>query len=457
MKASPFSPLTVISLLIALSLSGLAQAGQYTVQIDSMTAQDAAEGKVHQLKSQGQNAYWLKSSIPGQGVRYRVRIGRFPSKAAAQNFGTRLKQQGTASDYFVALFEGASSPLGSNEPIKKPAPVPALTTAPKTTENKIAGNKMAGSPIATKPVAMENKAAENKTPAPIAPAGQRQREVKAIPTPTNSVSEKPMVSAPAAGGSIKPITPQTAAPLTSPPTKSVAPKPISVTPAESKPLQSKPPVPSPFEEIKPPRDKKASTEPLPASSTNAAVTKLEPPAIKMPAEIIKPPTSVASFQRFEERSYGYSFEHPGYWNGGRLNPEELQAQRIDAGAVFRSQEDVAFMNAIWNSLKNANSPAYDNNLIVDLVIKSLSSGTGLQGLSEVSRRMVQEGDQIKTFVDLRTLFRQPRANQSLEFQGKAVIIRANTGILLVVTFYSKDSAPMMIAAADRIIGSAHVP
>ncbi len=451
MKASPFSPLTLISLLIGLSLSGLAQAGQYTVQLDSMTAQDAAEGKVHQLKAQGQNAYWLKSNVPGQGTRYRVRIGRFPNRAAAQSFGARLKQQGVASDFFVALFEGASSPLGSIEPIKKPAPTPALTTVPKTTENKTAGN----APVATKSASAENKAAENKTPAPVMPTAQRQREVKATPAPTTGVSEKPVVSAPAAGSSVKPVVP--AAPITPPPTNNAAPNPVLVTPSETKPLQSKPIVPTPLEEIKPPRDKKASTEPLPASSTNAAATaaatKVEPPAIK--PSIATP--VLASFQRFEERSYGYSFEHPGYWNGGRLNPEELQAQRIDAGAVFRSQEDVAFMNAIWNSLKNANSPAYDNNLIVDLVIKSLSSGTGLQGLSEVSRRIVQEGDQIKTFVDLRTLFRQPRANQSLEFQGKAVIIRANTGILLVVTFYSKDGAPTMMAAADRIISSARVP
>ena len=144
MKASPFSHLTLISLLIGFSLAGLAQAGQYTVQLDSMMAQDAAEGKVQQLKSQGQNAYWLKSSVPGQGVRYRVRIGRFPSRSAAQSFGARLKQQGVASDFYVALFEGASSPLGSTEPIKKPAPTPALTTAPKVTENKTAGN----SPVA---------------------------------------------------------------------------------------------------------------------------------------------------------------------------------------------------------------------------------------------------------------------------------------------------------------------
>ncbi len=448
MKASPFSLLIGISLLLGLSLAGLAQSGQYTVQIDSMTAQDAAEGKVHQLKSQGQNAYWLKSSVPGQGVRYRVRIGRFPSRAAAQTFGTRLKQQGVAADYFVALFEGASSPLSSPEPIKKPVPAPALTTVPKAAESKTA----VSSPVVTKPA--DNKAAENKSPAPVLPAAQRQREVKATSAPANSVSEKPVVTVPAAG--TKPIVAPTSAPLTTPPNNNVTPKPTSVMP-ESKPLQSKPPVSTPLDEVKPPRDKKASLDSSPASSTNAATsaaaTRVEPPAIKSPVET----SATASFQRFEERSYGYSFEHPGYWNGGRLNPEELQAQRIDAGAVFRSQEDVAFMNAIWNSLKNANSPAYDNNLIVDLVIKSLSSGTGLQGLSEVSRRMVQEGDQIKTFVDLRTLFRQPRANQSLEFQGKAVIIRANTGILLVVTFYSKDGVPSMIAAADRIIGSARVP
>ncbi len=450
MKASPFSPLILISLLLSFSLAGLAQAGQYTVQLDSMTAQDAAEGKVQQLKAQGQNAYWLKSTVPGQGVRYRVRIGRFPSRTAAQSFGARIKQQGITSDFFVALFEGASSPLASTESSKKPAPMPALTTAPK--------------PVLTKPTPPENKAAENK--APVLTPAQRQREVKATPTPINTAAEKPAVSAPTTGSTAKPVPPSVKAPSTAPSINNVTPKPAYVPPTESKPLQPKSPIASPLEDTKPPKDKKASIEPLPHPATNtaasAAVTRSEPPTSKAPPfEAAKPAAvvapAVASFQRFEERSYGYSFEHPGYWNGGRLNVEELQAQRIDAGAVFRSQEDVAFMNAIWNSLKNANSPAYDNNLIVDLVIKSLSSGTGLQGLNEVSRRMVQEGDQIKTFVDLRTLFRQPRANQSLEFQGKAVIIRANTGILLVVTFFSKDGAPTMIAAADRIISSARVP
>ena len=460
MKASPFSYLTFSSLLIALSISVAAQSGQYTVQVDSMTAQDAAEGKVHTLKSQGQQAYWLKSTVPGQGLRYRVRIGRFPSRVAAQTFGARLKQQGLTSDFFVALYEGASSPLG--EPVKKPTPPPVLSAAPKSAP-------------------AETKTAAIKTATPTA---QRQRETKPLSppapaqssVPANSTTEKTINNAPAAGNVAKPIAaPQIIAPTTT--TPSNTPKPMAPAPTETKPLQSKPLNATPLDEVKPPRDKKADnvapnnastpTAVSSAASTVAAVMKTETsvgkesPAAK-PIEIMAavppaPTSPTEAFARFEERGFGYSFEHPNYWNGGRLNSDELQAQRIDAGAVFRSQEDVAFMNAIWNSLKNANSPAYDNNLIVDLVIKSLSSGTGLQGLSEVSRRMVQEGDQIKTFVDLRTLFRQPRANSPLEFQGKAVIIRANTGILLVVSFYSKDSAPAMAPAAERIISSARVP
>jgi hypothetical protein len=462
MKASPFTSLVVPSWLIVLAISIAAQSGQYTVQVDSMTAQEAAESKVQTLKKQGQNAYWLKSNVPGQGVRYRVRIGRFPTRAAAQIYGARLKQQSITSDFFVALWEGASSPLGAAEPVKKSAP-PVLSSTPK------AGPA-------------ETKAVENNTP--LAPA-QRQREVKpSLPSttpllaaPTNTNTSKPANNGPAAGTATKPlIEPTTVAPVTKPPSNNPVPKPLPATPTETKPLQSKPLNPTALEEIKAPREKKVEnaaptklSAPLTTASMVAAATKAELPTDKSttPAgttklatkEITTPasPAPMAAFQRFEERTYGYSFEHPMHWNGGRLNVEELQAQRIDAGAVFRSQEDVAFMNAIWNSLKNANSPSYDNNLIVDLVIKSLSSGTGLQGLSEISRRMVQEGDQIKTFVDLRTLFRQPRANSPLEFQGKAVIIRANTGILLVVSFYSKESAPAMVAAAERIISSARVP
>ena len=433
MKASPTSILIVAALALALSLTGLAQAGQYTVQIDSMTAQDAAEGKVQELKAKGLNAYWLKSSVPGQGVRYRVRIGRFANRAAAQSYGTRLKQQGLATDFFAALYEGASSPLSTEQAVKKPVP-----TVPTAT------------------VKAQPKPVEKSVVIAPAPPAQRLREVK---TPTaSSVTNKPVVTTSATDNVSKPISVPQSQPKPTVPATNAAPK--MVPPTETKPLKVTPQLPAPFGEVKPPRDKKAENA-TDAKTTETPVNKVAaatlPKPIKETVVAAAAPAIASSYLKFEDRSFGYSFERPNYWSGGPLPSEDLQAQRIDAGAIFRSQEDAAFTHAIWNSLKNANSPAYDNNLIVDLVIKSIGNSSGMQGLTETARRLVQEGDQIKTYIDLRTLFRQPRANSPLEFQGKAVIIRAGTGILLVVAFYSKESTPTMIAAAEKIVSSAHVP
>ncbi len=449
MKASLCYYLIVLSCSLALALPCVAQAGQYTVQLDSMTAQDAAEGKVQQLKAQGLNAYWLKSNIPGQGLRFRVRIGRFATRAAAQAYGTKLKQQGLTTDFFAALYEGNSSPLGNEQAVKKVAPAPVVVAKPV--------------PVAQPP----QPKVEEKNSLTAAPA-QRKREVNTTPATSNSIVEKPVVNPSAnADGTRKPvIVPPTVAPKVVPPSNNAAPKsvpPVEVKPIKMTPTQTTPALPTPLNEVKPPRDKKAEnimpaetkkTEPL---SNKIADATLPKPMRETVAAATTPAPTVVTYTKFEDRTFGYSFERPGYWSGGNLPAEDLQAQRIDSGAIFRSQEDAAFSHAIWNSLKNANSPAYDNNLIVDLVIKSIGNSEGMQGLTETARRMAQEGDQIKTFVDLRTMFRQPRVNSLLEFQGKAVIIRASTGILLVVAFYSKDSAPTMMGVADKIISSARVP
>ncbi len=418
MKASPFSFLISLSLLIVLSLPGFSQSGQFTVQIDSMVNQDAAEAKVVQLKSQGLNAYWLKSSVPGQGLRFRVRIGRFPNRAAAQSYGTHLKQQGIIADYYAALWEGNTSPFGSIAEAKpKPKPV---VTAPVTTPK----------PVVTEP--------------------QQAQRVRETTKPlANTSTEKPPVNSPSADNGMKPMKVQ---PTPAMPASNAAPKSVPVI--ETKPAKTSP-LPIPPMEVKPPRDKKASNE-VP-SSGNVATSVGKIPKETIAAATTPAPTTIVGFIKFEDKGFGYSFEHPNYWSGGNIDQNQLQAQRIDSGAIFRSQQDAAFTHAIWNSLKNANSPAYDNNLIVDLVIKSVGNSAGMQGLTETSRRMAQEGDQIKTFVDLRTMFQQTRATSPLEFQGKAVIIRSSAGILLVVAFFSKDSAPTMSASAERIISSANVP
>ena len=422
MKASPFSFLISLSLLLALALPGFSQSGQFTVQIDSMVNQDGAEAKVAQLKSQGLNAYWLKSSVPGQGLRYRVRIGRFPSRAAAISYGARLKQQGAFADYYAALWEGTTSPFGNIAEVK---PKPVVVTTPVKV-------------VAPKPVEPEPQ--------------QAQRVRETIKPLANTSTDKPAVSSPSADNAMKPVKAQPTPTPAIIPAQNAAPKSIPVL--ETKPVKSSP-LPILPMEVKPPRDRKASND-LPSTGNVAAsvgkAAKETVAAVTTPA-----PVATSGFTKFEDKGFGYSFDHPNYWSGGNIDQSQLQAQRIDSGAIFRSQQDAAFTHAIWNSLKNANSPAYDNNLIVDLVIKSVGNSAGMQGLTETARRMSQEGDQIKTFVDLRTMFQQTRATSPLEFQGKAVIIRSSAGILLVVAFFSKDSAPAMAVSAERIISSANVP
>jgi hypothetical protein len=47
----------------------------------------------------------------------------------------------------------------------------------------------------------------------------------------------------------------------------------------------------------------------------------------------------------------------------------------------------------------ANSPDHDNDLIVELILRSMSSGEGTKQTKEVARRVVTENGQIKTYLD----------------------------------------------------------
>jgi len=86
----------------------------------------------------------------------------------------------------------------------------------------------------------------------------------------------------------------------------------------------------------------------------------------------------------------------------------------------------------------------------------MSSGDGTQ-LKETSRKVVAENGLIKTFLDLKAAFQTQGQPTPLDFLGKAVIIRTTKGILLVVTFYSKDASQSSAPIADRIIASVRAP
>lgn len=185
------------------------------------------------------------------------------------------------------------------------------------------------------------------------------------------------------------------------------------------------PPPAPRESVKPATRTDLAIKPAAPDSTTSSLTSPTPP------------TPVVSFARFQDPQNGFSFEYPTYWTGNSLSSDDAKSQRINAGALFKSSEDAAFLNAIWNELDKANSPTNDNDLIVDVILKSMKSGDGTQTMEEVGRKVIEdkEKSQFKTFLDLRATFQTPGQETPLEFLGKAVIIRAGKGILLVATFY----------------------
>ncbi len=234
----------------------------------------------------------------------------------------------------------------------------------------------------------------------------------------------------------------------------------SAKPAVPKPaLPDKPaPVaPASIAAAKPPQSR-SRLETKPAAASNSPIS--SSPVTPQPAmpDISMPETgAIVSFAMFRDPAYGFSLEHPKYWEGGPLSPNEIASQKIDAGAMFKSYQDASFMNVIWNNLDKANSTDNDNDLIVEVILKSMGAGDGTQQMSETSRKVVTEGGNIKTLLGLQASFRTKGQEEPLDFLGKAIIIRAKKGILLVVTFYSKQSQPYVAQIADRIISSVRVP
>ncbi|MFN0085954.1 MAG: SPOR domain-containing protein [Blastocatellia bacterium] len=236
-------------------------------------------------------------------------------------------------------------------------------------------------------------------------------------------------------------------PAAAPPQKETL-KPAAPAAAPPKPVSvaANPPAATP-----PVKSASSTSAPVPASSTATA-----PPPVVGGVPPTNPAAPAAGFSRFQDQPIGYSFEYPSYWTGQKLDSAQADEQRVNAGALFKSQEDAAFLNAIWNKLDKANSPENDNDLIVEIILKSMASSNGTQ-LKETSRKVLNEGGVIKTYLDLKAAFQTPGQAEPLDFMGKAVIIRASKGILLVVAFYSKDAPANSTVIAERIIASVRAP
>jgi outer membrane biosynthesis protein TonB len=202
----------------------------------------------------------------------------------------------------------------------------------------------------------------------------------------------------------------------------------------------------------------APNKPSPPPAGNPA-DKAEPKAVVggvPPATTTADPAPAYGLIKYQDPNAGFSLEYPNYWKGQPLSQKEASDQRMNAGAQFQSNEDAAFLNAIWNDLDKANNPANDNDLIVEVILKSMASGEGTQ-LQETSRRVETVNGTIKTYLELKAAFQSQGQRAPLDFFGKAVIIRAAKGILLVVTFYSKDAPPNSANIAEKIIASVRAP
>jgi sporulation related protein len=191
------------------------------------------------------------------------------------------------------------------------------------------------------------------------------------------------------------------------------------------------------------------TKPAPTTANNPGLS-----ASVGEAPTAAPPTG---FQRYRDPKIGYSFDYPEYWTGQPLSEKEASDQRMNAGATFSSDKDSAFLNVIWNELDKANNLSNENDLIVDVILRSMSASEGISKLEETGRRVENRDGRINTYLELKAVLQTPEQPNPLDFLVKAVIIRASKGILLVATFYAKDAAPVVGPSIDKIIASARAP
>ncbi|NBO63777.1 MAG: hypothetical protein EBU88_02800 [Acidobacteria bacterium] len=368
-----FSPVKFLPLVALFTANVVvsAQGRLFAIQLEAFTSQEPAAKRMKELQAEGIDAYLVRSEVPGKGVFYRVRVGRFSTSIAARRLGEDLRGRQLTADFFVASWEPPFSVSGN------------AARTPTLPLNAVAAPS-AGPPSAG--------TSEPSPTVPTTPALQRDglKAQKSVEPPRSAVKAPPTFEAKSRG--------------------------------EAKPT---PALPS--------SDPRAT----PAHGPDRGISR--------------------SFIRFSDQSVGYAFDRPITWEGGLLATPSASDQQINAGALFRSTPDRAFLNVIWNRMDNANSADHDNDLIVELILQSMSSGEGTKQMKEVARRVVTEKGQIKTYLDLQAKFVLPGGTSILDFSGKGVIARNSQGVLLVVTFYSNSGPTDLPEVADRILASVTLP
>jgi photosystem II stability/assembly factor-like uncharacterized protein len=164
-----------VRILMAIAFSiqvALAQNHNFTIQVESWISEADAKSSVAKLRAEGLEAYWVRTTIAGIGVRYRVRIGRYQSQAQAKAKADQLVSAGAIKEFIVTVYDAPLSEApdepktasSSNRPGNQPG-----RTSVKSGPGK--GKNIPGSPVeserrSTRPrMASEAEPVEPEAPA----------------------------------------------------------------------------------------------------------------------------------------------------------------------------------------------------------------------------------------------------------------------------------------------------
>ncbi len=199
-------PVLVGLFFLNVPVAGQTQTRSFAIQIASAISEDGAIAAIEELKEKGVEAYLVKSEVPGKGVRYRVRVGKFPNQQSAKSTGEKLTANGTIQEFAVMAYEPPSSATAvRRDPKARPAsqpdvdkakaekPLPAKSEAPPPTAHD-EGHKVAEESKAPPAPTIEPKANVTKTNEPAgmkADAKAKGSKPEPKPEPVKPDSVKP--------------------------------------------------------------------------------------------------------------------------------------------------------------------------------------------------------------------------------------------------------------------------
>jgi hypothetical protein len=102
-----------------LSCAAQGQPARFTLQVQADPEEAVAAALAARLRGRGLDAYYVRASVPGKGVFYRVRIGRFATESQARALAEELRRSGLAVAHFVAKYERAPEESLPGEFLKK--------------------------------------------------------------------------------------------------------------------------------------------------------------------------------------------------------------------------------------------------------------------------------------------------------------------------------------------------